>query len=184
MIQITHKYKHIRPTLKAGDLILCNSNKLIARAIKYVDSATFHHCEIIDINHGRVMGIGAHPEGCRPDFLSNRMKVKHWSDFAVMRADTDQEIIDNALATAYKHAENFNKYDYKLLLQIAVYQLTGVQLKFNDAYKLICSEFTQLYGIQCGAAEWMPENLIRSIFTPADHIRVQQSTFKTVIDFG
>lgn len=182
-MNILTKYKFYRNDLRAGDLILCNSKKPIAQTIKLVDKAGFHHSEIVDITRGRVMGIGAHPEGCRPDFLSKRIERKNWSDFAILRPQVNIKDKQRAIKAAYNMAEVFNKYDYKLLFEVILYQLLGIKANFNDPYRQICSEFTQYYGIKLGVEQYKPENLERPFFTPADHLRIESSLLKVIVNF-
>ena len=67
---MTPKYHHYRLIAKDGDIILTHSKKPIAAAIRWVDNAHWHHCELVHWSYGRLMGFGAHPEGAGPDFLS------------------------------------------------------------------------------------------------------------------
>lgn len=175
-------YNKHREDLRDGDIILCHSQKFIARAIRHVDNCYYHHSGIVFRKHGRVFVMDAHPDkGVHPGYLSHRIMQKQWDEIAVIRPKINKKRIEQAMDQAFSRAHEYVPYDFKAILNILMYQKTGGWFGEVDPERDICSEFTQYYGIYLGVEDYFPRNLERPFFTPEDHLRIETDIFKRVL---
>lgn len=177
MGNIKDKYKSIRSELKNGDIILYSADSAASHWIRYFDNAYFTHIGIIWLFGTRVFTLDMWPKGLCLVPASKR--VSEHLDFAILRP-TNRTDIDNAIIESLKMWEGNVKYDYFILLRIALKKKTGLDLfQFIESKKkMICSEFVQWYCQQIGIDCYNNLELI----TPQDFVRNKNNQLTLIYD--
>ena len=169
------EYQKLRKHIKTGDILLFHSTKPIARIIQNVDNAYYHHSGIAAWFAGRLFIIDAQPEGSGMAFLSRRWKEKKYDDCLILRP---QVPVDDALERTLRFVEEYKRYDFSKLVEILLYKKFDVKFERLDSKnEFICSELTQLYGVELGIDKYRFIN----IFTPQDHVRVKSNLIYDVL---
>lgn len=175
------KYQKVRHLIWDGDIIVCKSDKLVAKTIQWFDNADYHHSGVIFKSYGRLFVMDAHPDGgVHPGYLSHRIIDKEWTDFTILRPKVKREVQEEALERSFEKANRFIPYNWRGVFKIAWWVFTGVYKAAHENGKQICSHFTQEYVVNCGIESHDPLNVKRPFFTPQDHLR-NKDKFKVVV---
>lgn len=149
------KYEQNRADILQGDLILFRkTNSALSRAIQKFDHAYYNHVGLVfTLGNGidkRNFILDSNAKGVRPDLLSDRMKK--YQDFCVMRPRSGWRAmpeVEAAVARASQRAVTPIKYDFTLLLEIAVERNLGRRvMNIENENRDICSEFAYRYAKQ------------------------------------
>ena len=161
------KYTEARPNLKNGDIILYSGNSLMAKSIKYFDHAYYNHIGVVWNAYERMLTMDMWSKGLTVTPLSNR--INGYRDFCILRPkNINPFAIEAALSSGLDLWEGNTKYDYTLLLRIAVIKKTGIDITgLGRKGRFICSEFVQNYCSNLGIHTFDEIELI----TPEDFIR-------------
>jgi hypothetical protein len=151
---IAEKYEKVRPLIKTGDIVLFHGSGLLSKLEQYFTSGYYNHCGISFKVLDRLFIIDSQAAGVNPGFLSDRIST--YTDFCIVRLlRTDAQILD-ALNKLMDKASQlpYMKYDFLRLLQIAIWEKTGLDPKFLDQKnRYICSQsvqnFTDSLNINC-----------------------------------
>jgi hypothetical protein len=177
------KYHHLRSQIKAGDIVLFRSNKLIpSRCIQWLDKAYYNHAGIVFEAEGRLFILDSNAPGVHPDFLS--LRLKEYADFCIIRPLFNEEKVHQSLQQTFKKADKGIRYDYGLLVQIALYRLSGTKENFHSKNHFICSEFVRKYtnylqpAPNCYTKPAMPTTFI----TPWDLLIYADKNFEVLFD--
>lgn len=165
-MDIQEKYKKARPFLKNGDIILFRGNFLLAKAIRFFDSAYYTHIGVVLKVEDRFLILDSNSKGVKPDFLSERMNS--YVDFCILSPIRTNAQIDISLNKALERGDHRTKYDFLLLLRIALVKKLGINLTgLGSPKRDICSEFVQFYTDCLNIICYKNDTLI----TPQDFIR-------------
>ena len=175
-MNIEHKYEAARPSIKNGDIILFRGHRFLAKAIQYFDKAYYNHVGVVFQSEGHNMIIDSMAHGVKPDFLSERMKG--FIDFCVISPKKTPDEINAALNGAFQKGDSGTKYNFLLLLRIAIIKKTGIDLSgLGSDQREICSQFANYYtdclGIKCY------KNI--PFITPQDFLRHRDSAEMDVL---
>jgi hypothetical protein len=144
MTQCEIKYANRRAEIKHGDIILFRGSSILARLIMYFDNAYYTHVGVVFEMGGRKFIIDSNSKGVHPDFLSDR--IREYKDFCIIRPNLIVKIYD-AITQAMNRGEIGTKYDFALLLRIAIVRKTGINITgLGSSGRDICSEFARFYS--------------------------------------
>lgn len=145
MESIEKKYNAARPFIQNGDLILFHGEKILASTIQKLDNCYYNHIGVVIESNSRLLIIDSNAGGVNPDFLSDR--IKEYSDFCIISPSAwTPEQIETALSLFIDRAgQQHIKYDFKLLLKIALYRKLGWKIKRVNNDRDICSECVRRY---------------------------------------
>jgi len=182
--QAREKYEANRVNIRNGDIAVFRGSSFISRQIQEFDEAYYNHTGLVFESNKRLLVIDSNAGGVKPDFLSTRMD--EYSDFCIVRpAVWSSSRISIAVAMALERAQSTIRYDFDLLLQIAIYRKTGKNIDLNSENKDICSEYCRRYirylsepTSLCFEQPNMPTGFI----TPWDFIIYADSNFKIMFD--
>lgn len=170
-MDIKEKYKQTRSIIKNGDIILFRGNNILSKIIQKCDhNAYYNHSGIVFKKFGRLFILDSNQHGVHPDFLSARMEK--YIDFFIISPKYAEKDINEALSNLFKQSEDGIKYDFSLLLKIAIYRKLFKVNKFKkDNYKNkdICSEFVRRYLKILGITSY--DYLKTEWITPQDILR-------------
>lgn len=155
----------------------------MSKAIQYFDKAYYNHIGVawIPEKTDRILTLDMWSQGldCVP--LSRRMAG--YKDFCILRPNVELIKIDAAISTVLEYWDGTPiKYDYTLLLRIALIKKTGIDITgLGKKKSYICSEFAQYYSSLLGFNLYSALDLI----TPQDFLRFyDESCFKILLDDG
>lgn len=168
----TSDYETVRSQINNGDLMLFRGDTLLGKIIRNLDGAYYNHIGLVFAANGRLMILDSNAPGVEPEFLSTRLQK--YDEFCIVRPSsakwtTDQintavtNVMDRAAA---KHI----KYDFSLLLEIAIQRKTGEDLPMNNDNRDICSEFAYRYCQQLNPAMICYTKVQTNYITPWDFI--------------
>lgn len=170
MKKIEEKYQAARPLIKNGDLILFRGRRFLAKSIQYFDKAYYNHIGVIFQSEGHNMIMDSNAQGVKPDFLSDR--IRGYIDFCVVSPRKTKDEIDLALETAFQKGDAGTKYDFFLLLRIAIIKKTRIDFSgLGSEKRHICSEFARHYTDCLDIKCYKDVKLI----TPQDFLRSKDS---------
>lgn len=129
-----------------GDIILYKGKGLTSSLIRYFDDAQFSHVGVVwcpeKVNHKLTLDMWTTGLTCLP--LKRRVSI--YDEFCIVRPNRPQELINNAIdKLLYKWDGTSIKYDYMILLRIAIAKKLKLNVSMGRAAKDICSEFAQTY---------------------------------------
>jgi hypothetical protein len=161
---IQEKYDSLRDQLLEGDIVLFKgSNRIMPTLISFFDDAYYTHAGVIFEAHQRKMIIDSNAKGVRPDFLSLRMK-EGYGDFCIIRP-VKPELM--AVYRALQRGDTGTKYDFLLLLRIAIIKKLGINLTgLGSKDRDVCSEFARFYS------EYYGNTFSKNLITPHDFVRL------------
>lgn len=161
------EYYNIRNQIKEGDVILYRGNSLLSKLIQYFDDAYYNHSGIVKKIGDRLFTIDMWDKGI--EFVPLSRRIKNYKEFCIVRAkDISSETLTNAVDSLFEKIERDTKYDYFLLLRIAFYKKTGIDLvNFGKKSRFICSELCQYFFDKLKIDVYKNINLI----TPQDFIK-------------
>lgn len=161
-----HEYYNIRNEIQDGDVILYRGNSLLSKMIQYFDDAYYNHSGIVKKIGNRLFTIDMWDFGIEFVPLSRRMKK--YDEFCIVRSKETFSETTNAINFLFEKIERDTKYDYLLLLRIAIYKKTGIDLvNFGKKSRFICSELCQYFFDKLKIDVYKNINLI----TPQDFIK-------------
>jgi hypothetical protein len=178
------KYDLNRDQIKNGDLVLFRGKSQLSRQIQMYDDAYYNHVGLVIESNGRLLVIDSNARGVNPELLS--VRIDEYIDFCIIRpqAWTDTQITA-AVSSALERAEKHIKYDFFLLLQIALYRKSGIRINLNTKNRDICSEFGRRY-IQYftnpKSTCFERPNLPTEFITPWDFIVYADKNFEILFD--
>lgn len=172
------KYDELRSKIKNGDLILYRGSSFMSKAIQYFDDAYYNHIGVVWKlgDSDRLLTLDMWSGGLDLIPLSRRMEG--YSDFCILRPKTTQKVIKSTIDSLIKEWESTNvRYDYWLLLRIALIKKTGIDVTGLGKNKnFVCSEFAQKYTNKLGFSTYNDIKLI----TPQDFIRYVDDNFDVI----
>lgn len=171
MEYIQERYNTIRDSIKDGDIFLFRGTSFLAHLIRFFDDAYFTHAGIAYWQYGRVMIIDSNAKGVRPDFISER--IEEYIDFSILRMNTTPDKIREGMIKAFEKADAGIQYDFILLLKIAIYRKTGINIaQFGRNSCDICSEWARRVSVLCGIKCYSQDvKQLQDFITPEDFIR-------------
>lgn len=179
------KYDNLRDQIQNGDIILYHGTSILDTCISYFDNkAYFSHAGIVwKVGTGdnyRLLTLEMYRNGMNLDSLSNTMASHSHSDFCVVRPIIDSAKINDIMQIELNAFDGGVKYDFGLMLAIAIYKKTGVNFKWlYEKNSLICSQLVQQFSINLGLTSFDG----RQEFTPQDVIRyAKPSEFHILFD--
>ena len=174
---ILDKYKANRAILRTGDIILFRGSDLIDKVIQLADHAYYNHVGIIwKVGERFLICDATAGRGINIDWLSTRMGQE--IDFSILRINKMQPKIDWALDKALLLSNEHFGYNYLFILQIAIRNLIGVDLKWLSNKKAyICSMFVREYF------KWLKiENYdTDTLCTPQDILRYKTEDIRYIV---
>ena len=174
------KYDELRSKIKNGDLILYRGSSFLSRSIQYFDDAYYNHIGVVWKlgDSDRLLTLDMWAEGLDLIPLSRRMDG--YTDFCILRPKTTQKVIKHTIDELLKEWDGLDvKYDYWLLLRIALIKKTGIDITgLGKSKKFVCSEFAQEYVNKLGFDTYSDIKLI----TPQDFIRYIDENFDLIYD--
>lgn len=192
IMDIRAKYSAYRKEAKDGDILLWRGQGIMSRTIRFFDDnyvndlglkiedkAYYTHSSLVYWGKGgRLHNADSWYNGITVVPASHRVEI--YTDFCVLRpkniADSQ---IEHALNQALKKWDANIPYDYFLLPRIAVVKKTGIDITGLGKKKLnICSEFTQEFSLTLGIKDYYRKEL----FTPQDHLRLNEGSFEVLFD--
>lgn len=169
-MNIHEKYDRVRQTIKNGDVILFRGNSLLSKAIRWCDKSYYTHIGLVFEKCGRLFVLDSNDKGARPDFLS--LRINEYVDFFIISPKYSEREINDAITKLMEKSEQGIKYDFKLLLRIALYRKFKKDGRFakdtNDS-RDICSEFVRRYLKLLGITAY--NSLETEWITPQDILR-------------
>lgn len=176
------EYEGLRTQIKNGDLILFRGKEWLAKQIQYFDDAYYNHVGMVFESNKRLFILDSNAQGVNPDLLSDRMNK--YTDFCIVRpSNWNEDVISNAVSNAMERAQQHIKYDFTLLLELAIYRKTGKALRLNHQDRDICSEFARRYLRYLDPVPSCYENVMGQDFiTPWDYIIYADEKFEIHFD--
>lgn len=184
------KYEQNRTAIQQGDLILFRkTNSPLSRSIQKFDKAYYNHIGLVfSLGTGidkRNFILDSNAKGVEPALLSDRMEKYH--DFCVMRPRSSWRAtpeVDAAVHRVSQRAITHIKYDFTLLLEIAVERsLDRKVLNIQNENRDICSEFAYRYAKQLftTAFDYTKQNW--GWISPQDFLRARaKNEFDVLLD--
>lgn len=131
---------------KNGDVILYRGKGLTSSLIRYFDNANFTHVGLIwcpeKVNHKLTLDMWTAGLTCLP--LKRRVSI--YDEFCIIRPNRPQEDINYAIDSFLDNWDGTDvKYDYMILLKIAIYKKLKLNVSMGRGNKFICSELIQSY---------------------------------------
>lgn len=152
-----------------GDIILYKGRGLISGLIRYFDNAQFTHVGVVwhpeRTSHKLTLDMWTTGLTCLP--LKRRVSI--YDEFCIIRPNKPTFVLDSVINDLLYEWDGSNiKYDYMLLLRIAIYKKLKLSPSMGRGKRFICSEFAQRYAEMIGLTSYLNNKLI----TPQDFLRM------------
>ena len=177
-MDIIKKYNEARPFISNGDLVLFHGKSLLSRTIQKLDNCYYNHIGVVIESNNRLFIIDSNEGGVEPDFLSDR--IKEYKDFCIITPlEWAPQQIENALGQVIDKSETHIKYDFFLLVKIAMYRKFGWKIKRHNENRDICSEFARRYlrYLEPETTCFEQPNLPYIFITPFDFLLYKDSNY-------
>lgn len=159
-------YYSVRSQIQKGDIVLIQRRSFISSCIRYFDNAYWTHVGIVHEMGDRLITIDMWNRGIELVPLSRR--INDSEEFRIYRPVTSKQAIDKAITNIINIWERDRNYDYWLLLRIAIFKKTGIDLAgLGSKKRNVCSELVQEYTESIGLDCYRSVDLI----TPEDFVR-------------
>lgn len=175
------KYSQVRDQIKTGDIILYRGSSFLAKAIRFFDNCYYNHVGIAYVHEesGRVLTLDMWTGGL--DFVPLSRRMEGYQDFCILRPKKSMPCLKGAIYDCLKTWDGRNiEYDHFLLLRIAIWKKTGINLTcLGSSKKYVCSEFvreeyTNLLNYK------MYEKI--KLITPEDFFRYNDGGLEVLLD--
>lgn len=174
-------YYNIRKEFKDGDMVLYRGSGLMSKSIQFFDKAYYNHISIVKCVGERLFTVEMWSHGIQ--FIPLSRRIDSYDEFCIVRIkNKSQEQFLSAIDGLLEKIERDEKYDYELLLRIAFYKKTGIDLvNLHKNNTFICSELAQLFTDDLGAECYKEVELI----TPQDFLRKKDDNeIEVLYDFS
>lgn len=161
-----------------GDIILYKGKGLTSSLIRYFDNAKYTHVGLVwcpeKVNHKLTLDMWTSGLTCLP--LKRRASI--YDEFCIIRPNRSPELINNAIDSLLYNWDGTDvKYDYMILLRIAIYKKLKLNVSMGRGNKDICSELIQGYFGMIEIDSYANNRLI----TPEDFIRSAEEAYCKII---
>lgn len=151
-----------------GDIILYKGKGVTSSLIRYFDNAQYTHVGMVwcpeKVNHKLTLDMWTTGLTCLP--LKRRVSI--YEQYCIVRPHRPQEAINYAIDSFLDNWDGTNvKYDFMILLKIAIAKKLKLNVSMGRGKKYICSEFIQSYAELLEISSYSNNKLI----TPQDFIR-------------
>lgn len=173
------KYIDHRDEIKNGDLLIYKGTSILSKAIQYFDKAYYNHIGVawIPENSGRILTLDMWSQGLACIPLSRRMSG--YSDFCILRPKVTALQSIEAIKTSLGMWDGREvKYDFGMLLRVAISKKIKIDISSSKKNRFICSEFAQYYTSVLGITTYDEIDMI----TPQDFIRNKDNNFELFLD--
>lgn len=162
---IQEKYAAALPLVNSGDIGLFRGRALISDAIELVTKSYWSHSEVLYWQNGKLMCIDATGKGVNADFLINTIDSEE--DFAILRVDRPQAMIDAAVLKVIGLATGKVRYNYLFYAQILLYKLFHKDFThLSEKHADVCSQTVQVFGVNLTPPLWQDNSAPTNLITP------------------